>query len=90
MAAPDLAAALGPDEMTSPGPSMGTSPAPGDLFGDTEEPEPAADDDELDPEFAVEAQSLWPDWDDADFLRLQRLIDARINGGSYAAEEGEE
>lgn len=36
---------------------------------------------ELDPIFAADASALFPDWSDADYAALQRLIDSRVMPG---------
>lgn len=44
-----------------------------------------ADETELDPMFAADAQELFPDWSDEDFIKFQKLIDSRLNASTEGA-----
>jgi hypothetical protein len=87
-ATPDMSDALSMD--------VASEPAPGgdDLFGagapEAAEGEPAlalgeADETELDPMFAADAQDVFPDLDDAALTKLQKLIDSRLGAATAAA-----
>lgn len=85
---PDLADALSMDVASEP-----SAPAGGDdMFAGP----PAggagdalalgeADETELDPMFAADAQDVFPDLDDAALTKLQKLIDSRLHASDTAA-----
>lgn len=79
---PALADALMGEEMdpATDGGMFGDMPAPEGGEGDGLELG-AADETELDPVFAADAASLFPDWSDEDYLKLQTLIDSRLGAG---------
>ena len=85
---PDMSDALSMD-------TASTAPADGGgLFDSPGEETPAgedalslgvADETELDPMFAADAQDLFPDWSDEDFTKLQKLIDSRLGAATAGA-----
>jgi len=57
----------------------------GDLFGAAPEGMPElgeADETELDPMFAADGQELFPDFDDEQLTKLQKLIDSRLGAAT--------
>lgn len=79
---PDMSDALSMD-VAAPEPA----PAEGDLFGAPAEGMPElgeADETELDPMFAADGQDLFPDFDDEQLTKLQKLIDSRMHAGTLA------
>jgi hypothetical protein len=84
---PDMADALSMDTAAAPPPPGGD-----DLFGAAEPVDDAGmgefgDGDapaETDPMFAADAGDLFPDFDDEQLGKLQRLIDSRLGGGAPA------
>lgn len=87
-AEPDMSNALSMDA-AAPAPDA----AGGDMFGgppaggaDDAMPElGAADETELDPMFAADAQDLFPDFDDKQLTSLQKLIDSRLHAATTPA-----
>lgn len=78
---PDMSDALSM-EATEP-----AAPVEGDLFGAAPEGMPElgeADETELDPLFAADGQDLFPDFDDEQLTKLQKLIDSRMHAGTIA------
>lgn len=88
----DISAALGSDPGVGPAPEPGGSmdfglddPMAG-LVADEEGEAEDLGEEQADPEFKTMATELFPDWDDEDFLKFQRLIDLRAGKGDMGME----
>lgn len=80
-ATPDMADALSMDAAAPEGGDMfsGAEAAPDDALALGE-----ADETELDPMFAADCNDLFPEWEDEQCTKLQKLIDSRLGAATAA------